>query len=573
MRHLPLFIDGKTGGMNFDIQQDSPPYWRVLIFVLIVISSFFILFARLFQLTIVKGNWYYQMAEANRIKQIIIEPPRGTIVDRHGTILAKNQPADTSIVADRLISYRLYTQPSAFSSVIGYQQIADQADINNDLCQHRLTLGDKVGKKGVEKIYECQLRGIDGKKLIEVNAQGKLLKDLALIKPIAGKTIRLTIDANLQMKAASLFENKKGAVIAVNPLNGEILTLFSSPSYNSQVFSDGNSEKIKMIFDNPDKPLFNRATEGVYPPGSIFKLIVAIASLETKAITPETEYEDTGIIQAGPQTFGNWYYLQYGRTEGMVNLVKAIQRSNDIFFYKIGEKIGPRQIKNWAEKFGLGQPFSFGFEEAEGLIPSPFWKEETLKEKWYLGDTYNLSIGQGYILLTPLQVAMMTAAVANGGYLCRPQLLAGNESSSISKQCKKISVSSSTLTTLHQGMRLACADGGTGWPLFEFKVQSSKFNIDGGDKKPSRLDTTLSDRTSKVEQIRPAEIKIPVACKTGTAESQTKETAPHAWFTVYAPADNPEIVLTVLVENGGQGSDVAAPIAKEILKVYFEKNK
>ena len=287
-----------------------------------------------------------------------------------------------------------------------------------------------------------------------------------------------------------------------------------------------------------NKPLFNRAIEGTYPPGSLFKLVLAAGALEEKKINDKTTFEDTGILKAGPLSFGNWYFLQYGKTDGMVDIIKAIRRSNDIFFYKTGDLLTPNKIKKWAEIFGYGLKTGIGLSETEGLVPSPFWKEETIKDSWYLGDTYNFSIGQGYLLVSPLQVNQTTAVFANGGYLCKPNLLKSDVKTSrrdVSTTCKKLPIADKTLSLIREGMKQACSTGGTGWPFFDFK--------------PS------------------------VGCKTGTAESQSKESIPHAWFTVFAPFEVPEIVLTVLIEESGQGSDIAAPIAKEILQYYFARSE
>ena len=395
---------------------------------------------------------------------------------------------------------------------------------------NKLKLGDKAGKKGVEKLYECELRGEAGKKLIEVDAHGKYLRTLSILPPVEGKTLKLAIDLDLQKKAYDLVKDKKAGIVAVNPKNGEILIFVSTPSYNSQDFEDKNNEAIQALLKNESKPLFNRVTEGTYAPGSVFKLAVAAAGLEEKEITEKTIIEDTGIIKAGPLTFGNWYFLQYGKTEGSVDVIKAIRRSNDTFFYKLGEYLGPEKIKFWAESFGYGQKTGIGFDESEGVIPSPFWKEETLKENWYLGDTYNLSIGQGYALVTPLQVTQTTAAIANDGSLCKPKLVKDEK-----RDCQGIKINKQTLRLVQEGMREACKTGGTGWPFFDYPV--------------------------------------PIGCKTGTAESGGKSSTPHAWFTMYAPYDKPEIALTVLIEEGGQGSDVAGPIAKEIIKSYFERSQ
>jgi len=498
------------------------------------------------------------LADENRIKELQIEPQRGKIIDRKGLTLANSLPADTRGNQPRLTSPRIYHEGEAIAPVVGYEQIADIDELKNDHCIYKLQLGDKIGKKGAEKIYDCDLRGRSGKKLIEIDAKGNYLKTLTIDPPQDGKTIQLALDLELQKKAYQLLDGKKGAVVAIKPNTGEIIVLVSSPSYNAQSFTDGNSQVVGKAIVNETKPLFNRATEGTYPPGSVFKIVIAAGALEEKAIDEKTEFEDTGQIQAGPITFGNWYFLQYGKTEGMVNITKAIQRSNDIFFYKTGGKLGPEKIKIWAEKFGYGKEFNFGLGESAGLIPSPFWKMETFKDQWYLGDTYNLSIGQGYILVTPLQVTLATAVVANNGYLCDPKLLKNNNPQSAIRNCKKLSISKKTLDLIQEGMKEACAPGGTGWPFFDFKVAT-------GVSKPPRLDKISNDRTS--------EVKISVACKTGTAESHAESKVPHAWFTIYAPAENPEIALSVLIEEGGQGSDIAGPIAKKILKSYFERKE
>ena len=503
-------------------------------FVYIAIIFFFliVLFLRLFQLTIVKGNYYRNLSEQNRIREINIEAPRGEIIDRKGFIIAQNLNPNND---QKIISKRIYQSPEAIAPFIGYRQIADVDDLKNDHCQYKLQLGDRTGKKGIEKLFDCQLRGQSGKKLVEIDAQGRRLKTINIIPPKSGDKIQLALDLNLQKKSYELIKDKKAAIVAINPKTGEILAIVSAPGFNSQDFEDQINPNIQKYLIDKNNPLFNRATEGVYPPGSLFKLVIATAGLEEKAIDEKTQIEDTGIIKAGSLTFGNWYFLQYGKVEGMVDVIKAIRRSNDIFFYKTGERTGVEKIKKWSDIFGLGKHTEIGLDEVEGIIPSTFWKKETLKESWYLGDTYNLSIGQGYVGTTPLQIALVSNVFANGGYLCRPQLLKQDVG-----VCKKLPISQKTIDLIREGMKEACSTGGTGWPLFDFTVGKTK---------------------------------IQTACKTGTAESHAKSGMPHAWITVFAPFDNPEIALTVFVEEGGQGSDVAGPIAKEILKTYFERSQ
>ncbi|MDO8609038.1 MAG: penicillin-binding transpeptidase domain-containing protein, partial [bacterium] len=508
MNKLPIFQKIHSGGIRFDRENDTTHRILLPIFILGIFIIFVLMSLRLFQLTIVKGNYYRRLSEQNRIREIFIEPQRGNIIDRKGFVMVKNiaaniqtNPNSVNKNDERINSKRIYEAPEAIAPLIGYRQTADPQDFKNDLCTNKLQLGDKIGKKGIEKLYECQLRGKYGKKLVEVDAKGNYIKTLTVLTPINGDTIQLSIDMELQKKAYELIKGKKAVVVAFKPQTGEILAFASSPSYSPQAFEDQDNIQINDYLHDPFNPMFNRVSEGVYPPGSIFKLVVASAALEEKAINEKTQFDDKGITMAGAQSFGNWYFLQYGKTEGLVDIVKAIKRSNDSFFYKTGEAVGPEKIKKWADIFGYGKETFFGLDESEGLIPSPFWKMETLKDRWYTGDTYNFSIGQGYVSATPLQTAYASAVFANKGYLCQPKLLKNEQ-----PNCKKLPISQKTFDLIHEGMKEACTTGGTGWPLFDFKVNN----------KP-----------------------IQVACKTGTAESHAKSGIPHAWISAFAPFDSP----------------------------------
>jgi penicillin-binding protein 2 len=521
-------------------------------------------------LTIVKGTYYRNLSEGNRIREVIIEPQRGKITDRNGIILADSTPANVDESGPRLTSRRIYNDPEDFAQVLGYRLNADQHDFDQDPCLNKLKLGDKVGKKGVEKLFECDLRGSHGKKLIEVDAKGNYVRTLSVLPPEDGKTVQLSIDAELQRKAMDLTKSigKNAVVIGLKPATGEVITLTSLPTFNPQDFEDQNSKMISQYFTDKNKPLFNRALEGTYPPGSTFKMVVASAALEEKAIDSRTQFDDNGFITAGGIRFGNWYYLEYGKVEGQVDVIKALQRSNDTFFYQVGDKVGPVKIKLYAEKFGFSRRTGIGLDESEGTIPSPFWKEDVLKEKWYTGDTYNFSIGQGNMLATPIQVAQYTTAFANNGTICQPTLLKSDGSNT---NCKKIGFSEDTLTTVRQGMKEACSPGGTGYPFFNFgsgysASDSAELVYSSDSARFVPKNTKLSDDFKKKPFKR-----IEVGCKTGTAEVHDQSSAPHAWFTVFAPYDNPEVEFTVLVEEAGQGSDIAAPIAKEIMKLYFDR--
>lgn len=555
---LPPFIRSQSD-INFRPSRPMEHHIRIYLIPL-AIGFFFLLFAaRLFHLTVVKGTYYQFIAENNRIREVPLQGERGTIYDRKGRRISYDTKS-TSPAKDPF--QRLYPGGPALAHILGYRQIASEKHLLHDACEEPLRINDRVGIQGVEALYECHLRAIKGKRLVEIDATGKAIRTISQVEPQSGKSLKLSIDSALQEKAYEIIDTnaittgvkvdltkKRVAVIGLDPQTGEILLLLSYPSYDPENFEKG-SKKSAQYFTDKAKPLFDRALLGTYPPGSVFKPFVAAGALEEEAITEDETVQDNGYIQAGPIRFHNWFYNQYGKTDGAVDLRKGLQRSNDIYFYTIGERMTPEHIKKWAGTFGFGKSTGIAFPEASGLIPTDFWKRETIGEKWYLGDTYNLSIGQGYLLTTPLQVAHASAAFANGGKLCKPQILRLDASEnedileSSEPDCTDLGLSPKTITAVREGMRKACQTGGTGWPFFNFGVPAGKSASDSA--------------------------RIDVGCKTGTAQSHRPHADPHAWFTVFAPYDKPEILLTVMVEEGGEGSNVAAPIAKEILKEYFD---
>lgn len=546
---------------------------------------FLILFVRLFTITVVRGAHFRARAEDNRIKEISLEAPRGTIRDRRGIPLTQSDPKTAR---------RTYRGPEAYSHILGYRQIASREHMEHDVCPTPLHLGDKVGVKGLEEVFECVLRGQKGRKLVEVDSHGKAIRTITELPPRKGHGITTSLDSLLQEKAHEVVTHnaittsvevdltkKKLAIVATKPRTGEILLLYSSPTFDPTSFEREDKARVAHYLKSPDKVLFNRALEGTYPPGSVFKPFVAAGALQEGVIDADYTYTDRGFIQAGPLKFGNWYYLQYGKTEGPVDVVKALRRSTDTFFYKVGEKLTPEKVKKWALLFGLGRETGIRLPDSTGLIPSAFWKQDRVGDRWYLGDTYNLSIGQGYVLTTPLQINRATSVLANGGYLCTPKLLRARTNPSDDPflrtdqtvTCQKLPISKETLQLVKKGMKQACEPGGTGWPFFDFRVKSShsrsKVSQELVEVGKEETNSTNLNQLSETGLTRP----IPVGCKTGTAQSHTKSGLPHAWFTVFAPYENPEIVLTVMVEESGEGSNIAAPIAKEILKAYFERSE
>lgn len=538
------------------------------IFRVILILGLLVLLVRIIDVSLIRGHYYQSLAKENRIRRIPIIAPRGTIYDRNGISLTENQ--ETSRVVrfeegkalyfvepgqvnrgDVVVPWpqRSYPEASSSAHVVGFLAETDPVEVEQKGCPNSIFhIGDRIGRMGAESTFDCRLRGKDGEELVEVDTRGKKIRVLGKVRPTSGEDVILSIDSKLQERAIWALGARRGAVVALDARNGEILALVSSPSFDPNTVSSDYQELSK----NPELPLFNRAIGGAYPPGSTFKIVVAAAALEEKTIDENFRFTDPGVIKLGAEEFTNWLFTKRGRTEGELDVVRAITRSTDTFFYKLGEMVGASELALWANKFGLGERTGINLSgETQGVIPTPVWKERVRGERWFLGNTYNVAIGQGDITASPLQVAVMTSVIASGGRLCVPTVRRVEDGGWKMENCREIGLSQKTLDLIKQGMVGACSPGGTAWPLFNFKV-----------KDPHEPESV------------PAK-QIQVACKTGTAEFGVKDengkTKTHAWLTAYAPSDNPEIVVTALVEGGGEGSDVAAPIVKEILGEWFVK--
>jgi len=538
--------DRSLGHLSFDSLNPS----SLFILRVAVFCALFISLARLFMLTVVNGEKYRSLAEENRVRLVTIEAARGKIFDRNGKLMA-----------DSLTNYFLKKGENVLS--ISYEQAQDleksglaHEDFEGGLgkifrsvtreyllgsaAAHILgyTTGvgeEGAGRLGIEASYDNFLKGQAGKKLIEVDANERKVSILGSIDPEAGRDLTLTIDATLQkivyevLKKHAERVGSGGTVILQNPSSGEVLALVSYPSFDPT--------DISRFLESSNQPFFNRAVSGIYPPGSIFKIISALSALESGKITGETEIEDVGEFELGGVRFSNWYYNQYGGRDGILKVDRAIARSNDIYFYRISEKVGLDGLRKMAIKFGFGQKSGIDLpEESLGLVPDEVWKKSTLGAPWYLGDTLHFSIGQGFMLVTPIQINSMTSYMASGK-LTRPYLVskigsppAGRGEFEIgSKIIGEKLVSEENYKLVREGMRKACQTGGTGWPFFDAAYS--------------------------------------VGCKTGTAEKSLGN--PHAWFTAFVPFDDPKISITVIIEEGGEGSGVAGPVAKEILDWWF----
>jgi len=486
--------------------------------------SFLVLLMVILRLNFVKGSYYKKLARDNKLTETLVLAKRGKIFDTKGRLVAESQWQGESLV-------RKYFYGESLGIITGYVGKVNEEEMKTGKCGKKMNNQSLIGRGGVEETMNCALLGTDGKKLTETDALGAESRQLGVYDPIAGNDVNLSIDAFWQEKMFELLSGKKAAAIVSEVGTGKILVLATSPSFDPNVFSNEiDNDKIRnYLNDSEGLPMLNRAIGAKYHPGSVFKIVVASGGLEEGVILESSTFNDTGEIKVGDYSFKNWLWVKSGQAEGNINIVHAIKRSNDVFFYRLGESLGSEKIRNWANKFGLG--IKTGIElpsEVVGLVPDASWKEKNKGEKWFLGDTYHMAIGQGDVVVTPLQINMETSVIANNGQKCQFSVLKNSK-----MNCKNIGIDQKTIDIVKQGMVAACHSGGTAWPLFNFKTE--------------------------------------LACKTGTAEVGDGSNDTHAWLTAFAPADNPQIVITVLVERGGEGSDVAAPIVGDFLKEYFEE--
>ncbi|MBU3965437.1 penicillin-binding protein 2 [Patescibacteria group bacterium] len=605
---------------------------RASIAALVIAALILILILQSFKLQIIDGDKFAALAENNRVKETIIDADRGVIYDRNGIVLVKNKPifdltavpsdlpkdhdkfeeliktlssitgkdapglkdiigkfnrssARAELLLENIDAFvaisvnaekdklpgieaktnaiRDYQNAEYFSHIIGYTGRVDRGDLeNNDY--YKLT--DFTGKDGLELFYEKTLRGKRGYEKTEVDSRGKIVSILNKTEADPGQSLILSTDANLQKKIQDALNEelkklyrsgagkKAAAAVALDPRNGKVLALVSLPSYDNNQFVDPDGRsKLKSILNDTSHPLLNRAISGRYPPGSTIKPVMAIAALSEGIVDKNTIIEDRGVISIpnryypeNPSLYRGWNRAGLGP----VNIISAIARSSDIFFYTVGGGfgkiigLGVDKITQYFKKFNLGKKLGIDLPgENDGFVPSSEWKLAKYGEGWNLGNTYHISIGQGYLLVTPLQVASWTSVFANKGTIYAPQLVDKIISGCDNKQVYEFSprvISSNIadikyLETAREGMREAVLTGSA---------------------------RQLND------------LKVEVAGKTGTAEFVSNGiNQTHSWFTSFAPYGNPEIVLTVLIEGGGEGAETAVPVAKEVLKWYFENKQ
>lgn len=515
----------------------------------LIIFSFLVLLVKSWELGLIKHSYYRDLALNNKLYETTILAPRGSIYDRKDRVVAQSvyhyfRDVDGKVIYEGTDSYkgarfeekgvsyelrRKYPYGYALGLVSGYVNKPKEAELSDAGCSKKLDKRSLAGRTGVEAWEDCLLRGTDGKRLVEVDAKGGFIRDMGRQEPVAGANLKLSIDAYWQNKAYTLLAGRKGAIVVSDPKTGKIIVLVSSPGFDPNDFSyQVDNAKIRDYLSNEvGMPLLNRAIGARYHPGSVFKMAVATAGLETGVVNSNTSFLDTGVLKVGEYEYKNWLWTKRGATDGMVDLVKGLTRSNDIYFYNLGEKLGPENIKAWALKFGFGTKTGIEIPgEIDGILPDPDWKKRYKKENWFLGNTYHMAIGQGDVDVTPLQVNEMTRAIANDGVLCKSSIFFDKKDN-----CIDLMIKMENLKKIKEGMIGACSPGGTAWPLFNFKTR--------------------------------------LACKTGTAQVGDGSPDTHAWLTAFAPVDNPQIAITVLIERGGEGSDVAAPVVGDFLKMWL----
>ncbi len=569
----------------------------------IIIAGFLVLLIRLWQLQILQGAEFRKISESNRLRVIGIPAPRGIIYDRNGIPLVKNIPyfcaslipgefdeenvrgvARLLGMSDEEVENKLSKNgESPFSPVklkeglslneVSYIE-ARRSDFPGLMIEVEVSRGYILGKTGahlvgylgkmtpaqskdpqfrdvprdafigqwgVEKLYDKTLRGIAGQRIIEVDALGREIRLLQEKPPVKGTDLTLSVDIALQEAADKAFEGRTGAMVAIQPDTGEVLGYVSSPSFDPNKFVNGiTREEWESLSSDKDLPMLNRAIQSQYPPGSTFKIIMAIAGLETGVINESTRVDCRGGISFGRWHFGCWRKGGHGS----VSLHRALVESCDVFFYEVGKRLGIDKIYEYASRFGLGKMTGIPLgSEKKGLIPNTKWKMEVKKAQWYLGETFVNSIGQGYVLTTPVQMADMMAAVANGGNVYRPSLLKGSRPVLL----MKAGVKPETLEAVKAGLR-DVVNGPSGTAL------AAKSGV-----------TTIGGKTGTAQVV---------GLRKGSSLSE--KFRDHAWFVAFAPVEKPQVAMSVLVEHGGHGGSAAAPIAKKAIEAYMlpvEKKK
>lgn len=568
---------------------------------LIVKIVFVLLVLTFWKIQILEHRSYWEKSEANRIREMALPPRRGLITDRHGRILAMNYASfqvaiirenapdleesyervagvldlEPSVIRERVAKYaslpdfrpivikenlvhaevarvesrklefpeliiqtepkRGYPNATSAAHVIGYLQEVSPAEIRSERYAG-IRAGSLVGKTGIERQYESSLVGRDGVKLEIVDSLGRPMGEISRREPVNGTDLSLTLDLDLQMEAERLLEGREGAVVIMKADSGEILAMASYPTFDPNKFINRfTPEEWLDLVRSREFPLENRAIRGLYSPGSIFKPIMATAGLDAGEVTPRSSFYCSGSVTIYGHPFNCWFRPGHG---GM-DVTHAIQNSCNIYFYQLGKRLKIEQIAEYARKYGLGVKtgIDLGGEKA-GLVPDPQWKRRTQNLPWYPGETISVSIGQGPVLVTPLQAACVTSAIAMRGRRVRPHLVLKESGGSIPPT---VDIAADVFEPVIRGMWMSVNAGGTGHAA----------RVDGFD---------VCGKTGSTQTIGKATIE-----RLGIDQDTIKT---HSWFSGFAPRERPEVIVTVLVERGGMGGATAAPIAGRLFRIY-----
>jgi penicillin-binding protein 2 len=424
---------------------------------------------------------------------------------------------------------RTYPQGETDAHIVGY--IGKVTRDEYDRFDHSIFFPDSwIGRSGIEKAYDVVLRGEDGGRQLEVNARGIPIKMLGEKRAQTGSDVRVSIDSKFDTSVRALLAGRQGVVLMMSTENGELLSAVSTPGFDPSVFVESNksTERLALI-GSKEHPLLNRGFNGLYPPGSVFKLVTAMAGLESGVITPYTSFHCKGYFKFSPKSrpFKCWFSEGHGR----VDLYRALERSCNVYFYNVGRLVGEKRISEYAHKLGFGEPISFELPAESGLVPSSEWKRKIYRDAWYPGDTVTFAIGQGYLLVSPLQILRLVSAIATDGEMFEPKLVIDDSKSA--RPHERLAVRKETFKALKQGMlQVVQSDRGTG--------QLAKVNFER------------------------------FAAKTGTAQAPPGKS--HAWFAGFFPYDNPKIAFVIFVERGGSGGLVCARIAKQLVHLWSNLN-
>ena len=589
---------------------------RVFIFGICFGLILFGLFIRLWNLQVIQGAKFRTLSEDNRIAYRLVQSPRGMVFDSEGELLADNrasfniylirenvkklkqtirllaeiteQPfeelykrtryanpfrpflikADISRKTMAFLEENKPDYPGVFVQVTPLRQYPSKeqashllgymAEVSNRQLQRlkkqNYRQGDLLGQYGVERTQEKFLRGQSGFKQVEVDAYGR---ELRVVRPFVekpGNNVYLTIDIELQKKAEKLFEAHEGSIIVLDPSDGAILAMVSKPSFNPNIFAGGiDAKNWKSLMNDPLKPLENRAIRGQYPPGSIFKIVMAFAILNEKIARSDEKIRCHGSFPFGKKLFRDWK----NGGHGPIDFTQSLAQSCDVYYYTNGHKLGIERIARYARMFGLGSPTGFGATEKGGLVPSDAWKRRRFNERWYEGETISVSIGQGFNLITPMQAANLIATVANGGYLWKPYIVKkvlspGGRTlfESRPQLIRKIPISQDIFQKVREGLK-EVVHGKRGTAK---KAQVPGIFVAGKTGTAQTVDLKYTGRKRKPEEL-------------------LRKFRDHGWFVAFAPYENPTIAIAILGENAGRPGSFFAPYAKELISFHLEKNE